>query len=500
MKTPDRHQGASALLYVVLTMAVLLAGAAAVLRPVSDEFANTFRTASWQEALLAAESGIDLATVQMRANLQSPGAEWPAPWTTVPDTAQIAARAAAGKTELVPAPVIRKRTTTWRHGGEGGELQTVEVQVDAPAELIDPVSGFQYYRVRSKGTLSFGGSRRAAGEKRDSGLRKMSLVRDRFTGTKLDQPSVARTVEVIVRPSSAFPVALLSKDTTTISNQNVVVDSYDSSDDSKSTGGQYDVLKRQQHGDVATDGTLIAAGSAHIYGNVSTNGGTVTGVQNITGTIRDDYYQDVPSVVAPTWTTYTPAIVRTNTNLATSSVRGGARYKMSDITLSGTDTLQLVAPNGGGSGSQIRYIELWVDGNISITGSAAILLDKNVIATIYVAGDMNIAGNGIGNASNAAAQSYERPANVQIYGLKPTDPTVVRSIKLAGNAQVEASIYAPDANAEIVGGGSNGDFSGSVVGKTIFMNGVTQVHYDESLIRNGLTVGYRIVSWLEDTR
>jgi hypothetical protein len=32
------------------------------------------------------------------------------------------------------------------------------------------------------------------------------------------------------------------------------------------------------------------------------------------------------------------------------------------------------------------------------------------------------------------------------------------------------------------------------------MNGVTEVHYDEALAREGLVVGYRIVSWLEDTR
>jgi len=51
-----------------------------------------------------------------------------------------------------------------------------------------------------------------------------------------------------------------------------------------------------------------------------------------------------------------------------------------------------------------------------------------------------------------------------------------------------------------VGGGSNGDFSGSAVGKTVFMNGVTSVHYDEALGRRSVPVGYRIASWCEDTR
>jgi hypothetical protein len=496
MKPADHQRGGSALLYVVLTMTVLLAASAAVLRPVSDEYANTFRTASWQEALLAAESGVDLATVQARAALITPDSAWPAPWATVPDTAQIAARSAAGKPALDPPPVIRTRTTSWRHAGEGDALQTVDVQVDTPDGLVDPVSGWQYFRIRSKGTISFGGSRRAGGEKRDLALRKLSLVRDRFTNAPIAQPSVSRTVEIVVRPTSAFPVALLSKLTSTFNNHNVTVDSYDSTDPTKSTNGQWDAAKRQMHGDVATDGILIAAGDAHIYGNVSTNGGTVTGVTNITGEIRSDYYQDIPSVVAPAWTSYTPAIVRSTTTLVASPVKGVARYKMSDISLSGNNALTLQAASGS---TAVNYIELWVDGSVSLNGNATILVAKNLVVSIYVAGDTSIGGNGIDNLASTGSNNYERPANMLIYGIQPANGGS-QSFKMNGNAAIEASVYAPDADVEIVGGGSNGIFSGSVVGKTIFMNGVTEAHYDEALKKMGIIMGYRIVSWLEDSR
>jgi hypothetical protein len=43
-------------------------------------------------------------------------------------------------------------------------------------------------------------------------------------------------------------------------------------------------------------------------------------------------------------------------------------------------------------------------------------------------------------------------------------------------------------------------FSGSAIGKTIYMNGVTDAHYDEALKQMGMIMGYRIVSWLEDSR
>ena len=109
---------------------------------------------------------------------------------------------------------------------------------------------------------------------------------------------------------------------------------------------------------------------------------------------------------------------------------------------------------------------------------------------------MSIGGNGVQNGNGA---STDRPANVLIYGIQPSGGGS-QLFGLNGNADVEASVYAPDADITIVGGGANGSFSGSVVGKTISMNGITQVHYDESLARKGIIDGYRIASWFEDAR
>src|SRR3954462_9186809 len=107
MMRTARSQG-STLLYVVIAIAILVAGSAAVLRPVSDEYLNTFRTAGWQEALLAAESGVDLATIQLRQNLAHPGATWPAPWT------------AAANGSLT-------QTASFNHAGMGGTQMQVSV-------------------------------------------------------------------------------------------------------------------------------------------------------------------------------------------------------------------------------------------------------------------------------------------------------------------------------------------------------------------------------------
>src|SRR5207302_1637105 len=117
------------------------------------------------------------------------------------------------------------------------------------------------------------------------------------------RPQVSRRIEVIARPMSPFTAAVVARGNISFTDAGIVVDSYDSRDPNKSTNGQWDVSKRQQHGDVATDGTLISAGGAQIYGSVSTNNGTATGVANVTGEIRNDFYQDLISVNAPAWTT-----------------------------------------------------------------------------------------------------------------------------------------------------------------------------------------------------
>ena len=84
-------------------------------------------------------------------------------------------------------------------------------------------------------------------------------------------------------PLSSFGQAIFSVGTLNLNNQNIVVDSYNSTDPTKSTDGLYDVTKRQENGNIATDGDLIQAGDAHVYGDVATNSGTVTGAANVTG-------------------------------------------------------------------------------------------------------------------------------------------------------------------------------------------------------------------------
>jgi len=481
MRAPAAGTRASILVWTVLTIAILSMLGAEVLRLVSIKHQSALQTATWQEALLAAESGIDLGIIELRKSLYPmPNHAWEG-WNNTP---------ADG--------VVSYGLSTIANAGLAGTPMTVEANVDAPNALIDPSNGWQYYRIRTVGTMPITGPARVTDNKQDSRLRKLSLRWERFTNGVLtahalnDAPQVCRRAEAIVKPVSSFAQAAMSVGTMDLTNQNIVIDSYDSRDPNKSTNSLYDVTKRQGNGDIATDGNLIEAGNAHIYGDVATNSGTVSGVANITGIERTDFYQEPIPVGAPSWTAIngTVSSVTDTTTLNASATKGSSisRYELSTIALSGNKTLTLA---GNVDGSR-TYIEIYVTGDISVTGTSQIVLQEGVTATVYFAGNIDVSGNGILNTNN-------QPSDLQLYGIQPA-PNASPHVSLGGNGQIVAAVYAPDHDVSINGGGTSGHVFGSVVGKTITMTGVTNLHYDEALGATGIINNYKIVSWFEDNR
>ncbi len=476
----DKTDNGSALAWTVIIITLLSMGAVEVLRLVTVKFQNALQTATWQEALVAGESGIDLAITELRKSLYpAPNHAWET-WNTPPGDG-----------------VTSYTLTTVENAGFAGTPMTVQIYVDAPAALIDPTNAWQYYRIRTVGTMPITGPARTTDNKQDNRLRKLSLRWERFTNGILQPhsvsaPQVSRRIEAIVRPVSSFDQAIMSVDTLDLTDQNIVVDSYDSRYPTKSTNGLYDVTKRQQHGNVATDGSLIDAGNAHIYGDVSTNAGTVSGAANITGTERTDFYQEPIPVGAPSWPSInpSPATVTGSTTIAASAVRDSitSRYMLNAISLSGNQTLTIA---GAPDGSQ-TYIQLYVTGDISVTGQGQITIAPGVSATIYFAGNVDVSGKGILNSNN-------QPGDLLLYGIQPISGFTPH-VSLSGNAQITAAVYAPGHTVTIAGGGSSGHVFGSIVGKTVTMTGVTNLHYDEALGSGGIINNYKIVSWFEDTR
>ena len=275
------------------------------------------------------------------------------------------------------------------------------------------------------------------------------------------------------------------------------IDSFDSSNPLKSstnplTLGQFDASKRQSNGDIATDGQLIEAGNAQIYGDVATNAGTVSGAANITGVERTDFYQEPIPVGAPSWpaiNSLVTSVTGTTTIIANTAQSSAAtRYVLTGISLSGNQTLTIAGNPGGNQ----TYVEIYVAGDISVSGSSQIVVQPGVTATIYFAGNVDINGNGVLNTNN-------QPGDLMLYGIQPATNTS-EHVSIGGNSQITASVYAPGHDVTVNGSGSNGHVYGSIVGKTVTMTGVSNLHYDERLGSTGMINNYKIVSWFEDNR
>jgi hypothetical protein len=477
-------QAGSTLLISLIFLGVLMAAGAVTFNAVQNRYRQVHQTATWQEALLAAEAGIDLAVNEMRRDLYDPGNSW-AGWGDTPDKT-IAADASDLSTVYYTSKVLLR-------AGEGGQRSFSKIAVDAPSFLQDS-SGEQWYRVRSLGIASVPGAGVAAGDKVDLRLRKFDLITDRRTGKKTS-PQATRLIEAIVKPVGTFRLALFGVKSVDMNNHNIVVDSYDSRDNTKSTNGFYDVAKRQENGNIASDGTLIDAGSAHIYGSASTNGGSVLNASNVTGEIRDDFYQEVFAVTRPDVNADigTPSIINNATSTIDAKAGTPLQVIVSKINLEGQNVLRI---RGAADGSR-TYAQIIVNGDIKTSGQAQIIVDPGVHVRIFVAGDVDIAGNGIINTNS--------PLNLQFYGLdRPTNtdgsPVDPGEMKIAGNGGFRGTVYAPTYDVNLVGGGNADSIYGSFVGWTVAMTGVQAVHYDEALADGGLISDYKVVSWFEDVR
>ena len=179
--------------------------------------------------------------------------------------------------------------------------------------------------------------------------------------------------------------------------------------------------------------------------------------------------------------TYTQFAFNTNslsTNTTTTDYKiilDSGDYHVYDISLTGTNQM-LVRGNA----------RLWVDSSIAMRGSSQITIANTGTLQVWVAGTVDIKGNGVVNSTSDATR-------LALYGL----PTCT-SISLVGNASWTGTIYAPQADFKSSGSGNdNYDVVGAVIVNTVFMNGRFQFHYDENLGRNGPSGSFVISSWVE---
>lgn len=173
-------------------------------------------------------------------------------------------------------------------------------------------------------------------------------------------------------------------------------------------------------------------------------------------------------------------------------------YSLSgDIALKNStgSTLRIIGPvriilagsltaSAGGTGIDIKLMP-----QLFTTAAATVLVNDNVPPMqLWIGGDLTLTGQGVTNP-------YQNAASAQIYGTAavPSGSTGTQSFKIAGNGQLSATVWAPNADLTIVG---NGAVFGSFVANTVTASGNAEFHYDESLATNG-TGKFSIALWRE---
>jgi len=459
---------------------------------------------SWKESLFAAEAGGDIAYAQVRKTVIDPPHAFDG-WQT------------SGLKHISPITTFGNNLVT---------STTVDVFYN------DPV-GNPWFRSRSRGTAQVRGLRQTgmddrmgAGTRGDSLLRKIDFNTDHFIaayGPEGDGvgkalvapasapfPSITRRIEQISAPITPFEAAIKAAGTFYGLGSAAYVDSY------RSSAGPYDPNVKNNPADpryidsqsgTVEISTAVATIQGSIFGNLYTNGGTVTKkTSSVSGVIDNNVPFSLKELEMPSTATWnyvaTPTAVTGNTTITPPVLNGVPQpgtpsspnyYLISYFVNNCNLTVNPAVINGS---PQDTYVALSVTGDIgnSTSSQPSITVPAYVHLKIYFTGNFQTKAENIVNTSGYSG-------NLQFYAISPTDPNVQQTINLnsggGSNSGFSALFYAPSADFTINGGP---DITGAIVCKNFYANGNVHWHYDRRLDTEGAAIDYRIVSYVEDIR
>lgn len=496
-RKPNRQ--ANVLLCVLCTILIVsVIGGNVLLNCVTRYNTASSQVRSWKESLDAAEAGGDIAYAEVRKTIFDP------------------TNAFTGSGWTYSGGVHTNSGVTFGH-----DNLTTSSRVDI---FYYDFNGSPWYRIRAKGTAPVTGLKRVTmddrmgvGTRGDSLLRKIDFNYDHFTATygpngdnvgqtllAVAQPQISRRIELVTAPITPFQVAIKANGIFYGLGSAAYVDSF------RSSTGPYDPSVVNNPSDPryvdSRSGSVqinngVATIMGTIYGNVYTNGGTITKkTANITGIIDNTVPFSLPPFYMPDTSTWSfvsnPSSVGPSTTIsppAPGSAASPNYYLLSSFDNNGSLTVTPYVNNGT---TFETYVAVHVTGDIGSSSGqgATIVVPAHVHLQVYFDGNFGAKAQNIINTSGYAG-------NLQFYGISPTDPTVQQNVSLnsggSSSAGFSAVFYAPSANFNINGGP---DITGAIVCKTFYSNGNIHWHYDRQLDNEGKAVDYGVVSYVEDTR
>jgi hypothetical protein len=298
-------------------------------------------------------------------------------------------------------------------------------------------------------------------------------------------PTFSATLKRVLRVGTTnaplFSVASGARAGIDLKGNNISSDSFNSALASLSTNGKYDPSKTSTNGDLASIAGIVNVGNANVSGSVLLGPTASDSIQNngyVSGGVAKDFNVEFEDVVLPqtSWLPVAPLLVP--------SLINGVSYDYvfdinGDYTINNLNASIYVASNTAVTiklTGDAKVTNLEVGGTGAGAGKLIIYMDGP---------SFTLSGNEIVDGGDAANLSY--------YGT--TNNT---QITFTGNASFTGTIYAPEADIKLGGGGNTVyDIVGSIIGNTISMNGHFNLHFDEHLLTAGPSRGFVANSWRE---
>lgn len=335
-------------------------------------------------------------------------------------------------------------------------------------------------------------------------------------------PTIEKWIEVTLSRTSKFANGLVAKDSVLFKGNNATVDSWNS--DPKGDGSviqPFSAAVRNDNGSVGsisvnTDAAVVQ--NADIWGYVSTAKVDPTLFVGTNGEILGDPPSPGPWVkpnvdpgrVSTTFSaTFEPKDVPTETAITNLGAINSGMSLPGDHpgpkAADGYYYYDADSINLSSSGATLTITDKVVlrltntSSSFSTSGHGGVTIGSAGYLSVYTAGNVSLAGNGVSNGvesngtSGIQVDELGQPIKFQLWGTKTTG---TQTINIAGNGLFSGIIYAPQGDVSIVG---NGAVNGSVVANNITLSGNAKFHYDESLGNFGGGNPFRIGKWKELT-
>jgi len=314
----------------------------------------------------------------------------------------------------------------------------------------------------------------------------------------ISTPALTRTVQIKTRSKggSGLPGAMIVSTTVDFKGFGIGTDSFNSTNSNYSSNGLYVASKALDRGDVTStsaDTNAVSISNGKIKGTVHTapggqvyvgssgsvgdaawvNGGN-NGAQN--GHLSQDANYNFPDASLPAqpfWFTPVPGNYKISGVTYKYLLNNSFPWKMSKLD----GSVYVIGQN----------VSVWVTDDIALGSKDQIRLSGNSSVKMYVSvADAVIGGQGVINETGVAS-------NFSYFGL-PSN----KSLSFAANASYVGSIYAPQADFTLGGGGKNTyDFVGQSITRSVKMNGHYNFHYDEASSFAAAAKGYTVIAWDE---